>query len=316
MLTWVALILTSLMYLSLTVFGLHNFFKYIVKQQNQLKLLYILAIVAAAGRLGRYIAMIVNMVQGEELHTQLSLMADLFISCLFVGAGMCLTLIMFKLYTYLHCWSIYLHEQRRTFDNNQLLHRTRLMQQKASTRFNVLKIVLHVTMVAVAALVLTQLVLVYTQSDFAGTSPMQVSAQEFAESQADLSLYSFLNIRMLCIESGIFFSVDAMLLYTSIFFLVSIMNDLSQQNTVMFLESSSSLENEKKRLKIIMTLFGTSYLVRSAFDMILGIYSVEFMKFASDYSGFFELLQCVYFIFADVVPLCAFFNMHHQVYGG
>lgn len=118
MLTWVALILTSLMYLTLTVFGLHNFFKYIVKQQNQLKLLYILAIMAAAGRLGRYIAMIVSMIQGAELHTQLSLMADMFISCLFVGAGMCLTLIMFKLYTYLHCWSIYLHEQRRTFDNN------------------------------------------------------------------------------------------------------------------------------------------------------------------------------------------------------
>lgn len=74
------------------------------------------------------------------------------------------------------------------------------MQQKASCRFNVLKYVLHVAMVAVAALVLTQLVLVYTRSDFAGTSPMQVSAEEFAESQADLSLYSFLNIRMLCIE--------------------------------------------------------------------------------------------------------------------
>ena len=45
----------------------------------------------------------------------------------------------------------------------------------------------------------------------------------------------------------------------------------------MFLESSSSLENEKKRLTIIMTLFGTSYIVRSAFDMILGIYAIEFL---------------------------------------
>ncbi len=34
MLTWLALILTSTMYLVLTIFGLHNFFKYIVKQQN------------------------------------------------------------------------------------------------------------------------------------------------------------------------------------------------------------------------------------------------------------------------------------------
>ena len=82
-------------------------------------------------------------------------------------------------------------------------------------------------MVAVIALVLTQLILIYTQSYFAGTSPMQVTAQEFAESQKDLPTLSFLSMRMLCIEQGVFFSVDAMLLYTSIFFLVSIMNDLS-----------------------------------------------------------------------------------------
>ncbi len=155
-------------------------------------------------------------------------MADLFISVLFVGAGLCLTLIMFKLYTYLHCWSIYLHEQRRVFNNNELLRRTRLMQQKASNRFLILKYILHIAMIGVAVLVLTQLILVYTQSDFAGTSPMKVTAIEFAESQKDLSMYSFLSMRMLCIEQGIFFSVDAMLLYTSIFFLVSIMNDLSQ----------------------------------------------------------------------------------------
>ena len=85
-------------------------------------------IVAAAGRFGRYVAMMVRMIKGDDLHTQLSLMADMFISCLFVGAGMCLTLIMFKLYTYLHCWSIYLHQQRTTYNNNELLRRTRLMQ--------------------------------------------------------------------------------------------------------------------------------------------------------------------------------------------
>ena len=116
---------------------------------------------------------------------------------------------------------------------------------------------------------------------------------------------------MLCIEQGVFFSVDAMLLYTSIFFLVSIMNDLSQQNTVMFLESSSSMENEKRRLKIIMMLFGTSYLVRTAFDLILAIYMLEFIQFASDYPGFFELIQCLYFVISDVVPLVALFKMHH-----
>ena len=69
MLSWLALILTSTMYLVLTLFGLHNFFKYIVKQQNQLKLLYVLAILASAGRLGRYAAMIVDMARGDDLHS-------------------------------------------------------------------------------------------------------------------------------------------------------------------------------------------------------------------------------------------------------
>ena len=61
-LTWVTVILTSAMYLLLTIFGCHNFFKYIVKQQNQLKLLYLLVIVAAAGRFGRYVAMVVRLI--------------------------------------------------------------------------------------------------------------------------------------------------------------------------------------------------------------------------------------------------------------
>ena len=49
--------------------------------------------------------------------------------------------------------------------------------------------------------------------------------------------------------------------------------------------------------------------------MIAGIYYLEFMQFAADYPGFFELLQCLYFVISDGAPLFAFFNMHHQVYG-
>ena len=69
MLSWLALTLTCTMYLVLTLFGLHNFFKYIVKQQNQLKLLYVLAVGASAGRLGRYAAMVVAMARGDDLHS-------------------------------------------------------------------------------------------------------------------------------------------------------------------------------------------------------------------------------------------------------
>lgn len=75
------------------------------------------------------------------------------------------------------------------------------------------------------------------------------------------------------------------------------------------------MENEKKRLKIIMVLFGTSYLVRASFDLIIGIYLVEFQKLSEDYPGFFELGQSINFVLTDIVPLLSFFKMHDQVYG-
>jgi len=68
-LMWFAMGLTCVMYAALTVFGLRNFFKYIVKQQNQLKLLYVFAILAAGARCGRYAAMIINKILGNEVHT-------------------------------------------------------------------------------------------------------------------------------------------------------------------------------------------------------------------------------------------------------
>ena len=70
MLSWIALGLTSVMYSLLIAFGLRNFFKYIVNhQQNQSKLLYVFAIGAATLRLGRYAAMIINQILGNEVHT-------------------------------------------------------------------------------------------------------------------------------------------------------------------------------------------------------------------------------------------------------
>ena len=70
MLTWVGVALTTLLYFTLTAFGIRNFFKYIVKQENyQLKLLYIFVILASSGRLGRYFAMIINLILGNSVHT-------------------------------------------------------------------------------------------------------------------------------------------------------------------------------------------------------------------------------------------------------
>lgn len=70
-LMWIAMGFTFVFYALLTAFGLHNFFKYIVKQQYQLKLLYALAIGASSIRLGTYTTMIVQHARNQEVHTML-----------------------------------------------------------------------------------------------------------------------------------------------------------------------------------------------------------------------------------------------------
>ena len=70
----------------------------------------------------------------------------------------------------------------------------------------------------------------YTNSFYGNVSPATVSAFDFSEkqeTQAGLSPYGFLSIKMVFLEMGVYFLINAMLLYLSIFFLVSIMNDLS-----------------------------------------------------------------------------------------
>ena len=75
------------------------------------------------------------------------------------------------------------------------------------------------------------------------------------------------------------------------------------------------MENEKRRLKILMILFGSSYLLRAIFDVSISIYYTEFQQLAQDYSGFFELGQSLFFVLSDVLPIISFFRMHDQVYG-
>ena len=312
-LMWIGMGLTCLMYAGLTAFGLHNFFKYIVKQQYQLKLLYVFAILATGTRLGRYAAMIINMILGRPVHTELSLLVDMGVSSLLVALGLCLALIMLKLYTYLQCWSIYLHHQRdAVYNRGDQLYETRLLQHKTSKRFEVLKYMLHAAMGLVIIVTGVQLALIYSFSEFAGqSSPMDVTALSFVQSQSGQAWVSFTSQRMVFFEQGACFLVNAVLLYTYIFFLVSIMNDLNTQRGVMYIESSSSMENEKNRLKLVLGLFGGSYILRSAFDLVIGMYLLEYLTLAEQYPGFFELSQCLYFVLADIVPIFAFFRMHH-----
>lgn len=169
-------------------------------------------------------------------------------------------------------------------------------------------------MSSVLVLTVVQMVLVYAQSDYSGTSPAKVSSLVFAQSQNSLEWYSFLSMRSLFIEQGAFFIFVGAVLYTAIFFLISVINDLATSNNLMYLEGSSTLEQEKKRLRIIMLVFGTSYFLRAAFDFAIAGFYLQFQTLTSDFAGFFELLQSIYFIITDVLPISSFFLMHHQVY--
>ena len=82
-----------------------------------------------------------------------------------------------------------------------------------------------------------------------------------------------------------------------------------------YLEGSSSLETEKRRVQLLMALFGGAYLLRGGFDLVIGIYLTEFEQFNEDKPGFFEAVQAAYFIIVDIVPMSALFNLHHKMYG-
>ena len=83
-------------------------------------------------------------------------------------------------------------------------------------------------MFAALAVTTIQISLIYSQSPFAGTSPMDVSAIQFARAQQGMPWYSFYNQNMLFLEQGCLFVLDAVLLYAATFFLFSIMDDLGQ----------------------------------------------------------------------------------------
>lgn len=56
-------------------------------------------------------------------------------------------------------------------------------------------------------------------------------------------------------------------------------------------------------------------MIRSAFDLVVGAYLVEYLTWSEEYPGFYEMAQCAYFLLTDIIPIAAFFRMHHQMYG-
>ena len=84
---------------------------------------------------------------------------------------------------------------------------------------------------------------------------------------------------MVFFELGACFLLVAVLLYSFIFILVSVMDDIGSQTGVYYVDGSSSLETEKHRLKRVLGLFGTSYILRSGFDLTIAIYFAEYVTF-------------------------------------
>ena len=75
------------------------------------------------------------------------------------------------------------------------------------------------------------------------------------------------------------------MLYTAIYFVISQISDLQRQNNLTYQEGSGSMEKEMKRLKIIMGVFGFSYILRFLFDLIISFNMLKFSQLLTDYPG-------------------------------
>jgi len=74
-------------------------------------------------------------------------MVDIFASCMLIAVGLCLTLIMFNLYTDMNCLSIQVQLQRQNMSNASRQRETVQRQKDALLRFQILKYILQAIMV-------------------------------------------------------------------------------------------------------------------------------------------------------------------------
>lgn len=74
------------------------------------------------------------------------------------------------------------------------------------------------------------------------------------------------------------------------------------------------MEKEMKRLKVIMGVFGFSYILRFVFDLGMSVSMSAFSGFVSSHPGFADLLLMVYFFLTDVLPIGMVFWMHYTNY--
>ena len=69
-----------------------------------------------------------------------------------------------------------------------------------------------------------------------------------------------------------------------------------------------------KRLKIIMSVFGFSFVLRFAFNFIMSLYMVQFASFLYSYPGFSQLMLFGYYFVTDTLPIGMIFYMHYVNY--
>ena len=74
------------------------------------------------------------------------------------------------------------------------------------------------------------------------------------------------------------------------------------------------MEKQMKRLKIIMSVFGFSFVLRFAFDFIISLYITIFTDFVENYPGTTALILLFYYLVTDILPIGMIFYMHYVNY--
>lgn len=108
------------------------------------------------------------------------------------------------------------------------------------------------------------------------------------------------------------FSLNGVLLYTSIIYVVSLLENLQRPGGVAEEENTYQLPVIKMRLKAIMSVFGFANILRSVVDLLIGIYLAEFVSFAQNYPALLQLAYVIYYPLSDMLPICLIFWFHHK----
>ena len=74
------------------------------------------------------------------------------------------------------------------------------------------------------------------------------------------------------------------------------------------------MESELKRLKIILGVFGSSYLIRALLDSFLGAFLPRFISLQSEYEGSTAFGFLIFYFTSDILPISLIYWMHHLNY--